>query len=231
MTTLSRRSALTGLAAATLTASPAIAAAGSIGPDAELIARCRSWHEMKRQADGLYDIVDRLDGEAEAMRPETPPELSEPLAFPFGAKGPEGGRPWTAEALKFFAAGGPEYHATREDDGNKTVITSAAIELSPATRARAAELLAIRERHDAELERINAPAEAAEIAAGDFGNQVWDDAVELVSLQALTMEGLMAKVAVIRATKAFEYFGTDGLTEMGLGMIADIEALAGHAAA
>lgn len=224
---MNRRNAMIGLAA--LSSAPAAAALATVAkaasnPDTGLIAACEEWLAQECKVVEMFDISGKLSDEARAKEPALPTEPSEELDLPpHGRRGPDDGKPWDANNLRKFVTEGKTFHCEKRETGDdSTVIETAWHPVPDATRARAAELLAIHERHEVAVRAVWAKHDAAQEAADDFASEQWRRLVEICALPALTIAGLNAKARVIAAGNAFET--ADG--DVGQNILADIEQLA-----
>jgi hypothetical protein len=199
--TLNRRKMFTASAAMAIAgiSTAALAQSASGQPDRALFEAIAKWQRGYVEQERIGDIQSHLEDLAGETEPSMPSELLEALDMPDGKHYPtDMSRGWEEVSLRNYAETGQVLQTSGKklpNDGLRTDLWWS--DISPSTRQRAAELLAIRLGYDEKIKAHWAEAEEAGERFDDIVSQQFDLMMEIVGMPVSTVEGLAAKCQML----------------------------------
>lgn len=191
---------LRGLAAALAGASVPVAAIAGITArnlmadnDAELLDRCKQWHERRPRLRRLEKEMVRLDREAAVRTPPKPQALFEPVALADGPnflKRPDDGGAGPS--------GMPSVDGAWARDRLEMWVKRRPIDFpTPECRAHCQKLLALLDEHEDTAERLLAPYRRIERIWKREHAKSWRLFKQIIRTRAATLQGAAAQLEVI----------------------------------
>ena len=222
--TMNRRAMLSGATILPMLAIPAFAKAMPTEADTELFDIIRQWKAGKALEISFGAEHTAMERLARANELPVPPELMQPIELPSGSESPGHARGWTKEELERFASFAAVPNFTRSETGVGFDLHFIEKPVPVAVRARARELLAIKNRYDAAYNAVWNEAEEGQKRFDQIVSDNTDLIMEMAETPAHTLQGLLAKCHVCKAEHLFEWHSS--FNDVALSLVEDIERIA-----
>lgn len=207
----SRRSVLTGLAAALAGASVPVAAVAGLtarrftGDDTKLLAQCSGWHDRRRRLKRLEKACERLYRAAAAKMPPKPSELFEPIQlfehcvrYPLEVADHRYDGSWERVQLERYA---------------RTTVTT------PGCQAHCRKLMSLFDEHEATRTEIFAEYDRLDQISARENAKSWRLFIRIIRTRATTLQGAAAQLKVTELAGVLAHSHSEGMDAQVIGVV------------